>query len=75
MFAQGGLGGLMLRLKQDGHGHCQLVGPKGGQHKCTKAEETHQLTYADRFTLWYHLAQLLKQQWCTVLPCVIRHPQ
>jgi uncharacterized protein YidB (DUF937 family) len=26
---QGGLGGLLLRLKQDGHGHVQLVGPPG----------------------------------------------
>lgn len=26
----GGLGGLLLRLKQDGHGAMQLVGPAGG---------------------------------------------
>jgi ribonuclease Z len=28
----GGLGGLLLRLKQDGHGSMQLVGPAGRKH-------------------------------------------
>lgn len=29
MLWQGGLGGLFLRLAQDGHGQVQMVGPRG----------------------------------------------
>eukprot|EP00983_Pelagomonas_calceolata_P108444 1159459-Pelagomonas_calceolata.AAC.10 len=31
---QGGLGGLILRLKQDGHGQVELLGPRGAHEPC-----------------------------------------
>ena len=58
---QGGLGGLLLRLRQDGHGHVKLLGPSGKHgHICLSQNFTAVPTPSPRLTrcysIWFHVA-------------------